>query len=418
MKIVLLNNNPVVGKLVTLSVQKTSDELRIAENIEAIEFGDYDLFIIDDALYSEDAMDEVRSKIDFKTSLFICSKDAKEQDGFTKILKKPFLPTDLVETLISLAKIAASQKLADDIVIQDDVLDDDFFNDFDDVVDDLEDIGSLEEVQEVDGVETLDEDLLDFDFSDDVQEEGVLDRDELQEVQSLLEETEDLQDTKEFDDFDFGDNKEEIVLDLENIKDDEDFDLEEIIEESETDSTFDESEALEDLSFEDDFSFEEDEQGKEIEPQEEVSEAQEESFEDGMLGMDEEEPSKEDLNDEDFDEEDLNEEELASQIQEAVDSLSDEDLQKELDEDILLNIGSLTSRDLKLAIGEEVSEEPPLVIQAKESEVKSSVEKPEGSSGANGIEALKKLLNILSQDDVAASLKGMKININITLGDA
>jgi len=408
MKIVLLNNNPVVGKLVTLSVQKTSDELRIAENIEAIEFGDYDLFIIDDALYSEDAMDEVRSKIDFKTSLFICSKDAKEQDGFTKILKKPFLPTDLVETLISLAKIAASQKLADDIVIQDDVLDDDFFNDFDDVVDDLEDIGSLEEVQEVDGVETLDEDLLDFDFSDDVQEEGVLDRDELQEVQSLLEETEDLQDTKEFDDFDFGDNKEEIVLDLENIKDDEDFDLEEIIEESETDGAFDEPKALEELSFEDDFSFEEDEQGKEIEPQEEIFEEQEESFEDEMLGMDEEEPS----------EENLNEEELASQIQEAVDSLSDEDLQKELDEDILLNIGSLTSRDLKLAIGEEVNEEPPLVVCAKESEVKSSVEKPEGSSGANGIEALKKLLNILSQDDVAASLKGMKININITLGDA
>jgi uncharacterized membrane protein len=38
-------------------------------------------------------------------------------------------------------------------------------------------------------------------------------------------------------------------------------------------------------------------------------------------------------------------------------------------------------------------------------------------SSNEGVEALKKLLKALSNEDVAASMKGMKININITLGD-
>jgi uncharacterized membrane protein len=81
----------------------------------------------------------------------------------------------------------------------------------------------------------------------------------------------------------------------------------------------------------------------------------------------------------------------------------------------------LTSRDLKLAIGEEVDEELPSVpcTKDKEVEVNGKEEKIESlSGGGNGVEALKKLLKVLSDEDVAASLKGMKININITLGDA
>jgi len=35
----------------------------------------------------------------------------------------------------------------------------------------------------------------------------------------------------------------------------------------------------------------------------------------------------------------------------------------------------------------------------------------------NGVEALKKLLQALSNEDVVASMKNMEININITLGD-
>lgn len=464
MNILLLNNNPVVKKLVTLSVQKTSDELHTAESVETIESGDYDLFIIDDALYSDEAMDEIASKISYSESLFICSKDAQEQAEFTKTLKKPFLPTDLVETLISLAKMVDTVELEkmDGIGENDfDAVDDALFHDFetDDSLDELDDLDALVEMEDLDMLEASDEEAYNNAALEDVKEEGVLDRDELQEVQSLLEETE----TEGFDDFDFDaieEGKEEDDLDL-NFDDaleveDVQTPKEELIEE------------LDDTIDEDAFSFEE-EETKEAEPEQEdeLLGHEEETDEDGMLDFEEELPEEvepqeqveaqeeveEALEEDSFEtenldeeveeeaaaeeeeeepqeeleeeaEEELEEEDLASQIQEAVASLSDEDLQREVDEDILLSIGSLTSKDLKLAIGEDVQEEQPELCDAKTSQdvtlekvdEQSSLEQT--SHNGNGVEALKKLLKALSNEDVAASLQGMKININITLGDA
>ena len=442
MNILLLNNNPVVNKLVTLSVQKTSDELHTAENIEAIESGEYDLLIIDDALYSDEAMDEIASKISFSESLFICSKDAQERAEFTKTLKKPFLPTDLVETLIALAKMVDTVELDKMDSIEesdlDALADDALFHDFetDESLDDLDDLDALEEVEDLDMFDTLDEAAYNDAALEDVKEECVLDKDELQEVQSLLEETE----TEGFDDFDFGttpDEEEDDALDFE----DDALELEDIQapkEELMEDSFSFEEDALHGLEEETDeeemLDFEEEAQ-EEVEAQEELEETlDEDDFEEEELEEDDLEEELEEvepqeelekaLQEDDVEEENLEEEDLASQIQEAVDSLSDEDLQSELDEDILLSIGSLTSRDLKLAIGEEVQEEQPDLYDAKTSqdatsettEVQRSIE--HSNQNGNGVEALKKLLKALSNEDVAASLQGMKININITLGDA
>lgn len=446
MNILLLNNNPVVNKLVTLSVQKTSDELHTAENIEAIESGDYDLLIIDDALYSDEAMDEIASKISFSESLFICSKDAQEQAEFTKTLKKPFLPTDLVETLIALAKMVDTVELdkMDSIEESDfDALSDDaLFHDFetDESLDDLDDLDALEEVEDLDMFDTSDEAAYNDAALEDVKEEGVLDKDELQEVQSLLEETE----TEGFDDFDFGttpDEQEDDALDFEDDAlelEDVQTPKEELMEDS---FSFEEEElepedallGLEEETDEEEMLDFEEEAQEEVAPQEELEETlDEDDFEEELEEVEPQEELEEALQEDDveeknLEEEELEEEDLASQIQEAVDSLSDEDLQSELDEEILLSIGSLTSRDLKLAIGEEVQEEQeeqPDLCDAKTSqdttsektEVQRSLEHT--SHNGNGVEALKKLLKALSNEDVAASLQGMKININITLGDA
>ncbi|MGE4397583.1 MAG: DNA topoisomerase IV, partial [Sulfurimonas sp.] len=101
MKILLINNNPVVNKLVTLSVQKTSDELDKVEKLEDIDSTSYDLVIVDDGVYSGELFDELKSKVKFSKSLYICAKDAKAAEGFNSTIHKPFLPTDLVETLVS-----------------------------------------------------------------------------------------------------------------------------------------------------------------------------------------------------------------------------------------------------------------------------------------------------------------------------
>ena len=109
-------------------------------------------------------------------------------------------------------------------------------------------------------------------------------------------------------------------------------------------------------------------------------------------------------------------------------------MQTELDEDILLNIDSLTSRDIKLAIGEEVEEESEEIDTTSEDEELEELESDseadvnislddevadvaEMPGNSSGVESLKTLLEALTDKNVAASLEGMKININITLGD-
>ncbi|MEA1892302.1 MAG: DNA topoisomerase IV, partial [Campylobacterota bacterium] len=125
---------------------------------------------------------------------------------------------------------------------------------------------------------------------------------------------------------------------------------------------------------------------------------------------------------------------LETQIESAVLELTDEDLASELDEDALLNIAvsgmdgldNLSTNDIKLAIGEEIEEaeeeqeveDDDLALQPLEMQEGSDTESEDLQEiPDNGAQALKTLLKALSNEDVVASLKGMKISINITLGD-
>lgn len=491
MKILLLNNNPVVNKLVTLSAQKTSNELSVAEDIEAIGSKNYDLLIVDDALYSEDIIQEISDKIGFNKSLYICSKDAKAVDTFTKTIKKPFLPTDLVELFISFGKHEKSNDLDkidafedngnDDVFENIDSIDD--FAELDNIIDDALESDDEAELNDVDLDEATDDDMdleelheldeLDEDLLlDEEENDGVLDKEELKEVKNLLDETEVQEDelkdddSLEFDDLDLDlneisddlDDDLGLSLDNEDEKADEEESEDELTELSdELDQALDledddsnEIEQKEDKTVADDFDdFEldlgkddeeddldeldevldlEDDDSNEVEQKDDMSDEEDEELElDSDKAQEKDENEIEDFDDfEDF-EIDSNKvddelDNLESQIQSAVKELSDEDLESEIDEDVLLDIGSLTSRDLKLAIGEEVSE----VADANEVHVddeeiiKDNFEEMEitpSNTEANGVEAIEKLLKILSDEGIVASLKGKKININITIGD-
>ena len=117
---------------------------------------------------------------------------------------------------------------------------------------------------------------------------------------------------------------------------------------------------------------------------------------------------------------------LEDAIQNAVESLTQEDLESELDEETLLQIAKneidpladLTSKDLKIALGEEVDEEEIEDVEEAITEASTVTEVADGAQEQNnGVKALKKLLEALNDKDVATSMKGMKISINITLGD-
>lgn len=98
MKIVLLNDNPVVSRLISIGLSKLGYEFSEVEDIAGI--GDIDLLICDSALMSENFNYESLAK----SVVYLVPKNYIKQDNQKHLLQKPFLPTDfigIVEEIIS-----------------------------------------------------------------------------------------------------------------------------------------------------------------------------------------------------------------------------------------------------------------------------------------------------------------------------
>jgi uncharacterized membrane protein len=345
LKILLLNDNPVVTKLVTLSAQKTDDDVEIINNIDDLTEGNYDLFAVDDALYSSELLDLLKGKINFKKSLFICSRDNEVKDTFSSVIKKPFLPTDLVELFTTINRNL-------DVEPSEDIEELETLEEIEDL-DDMKEVDALD-LEEINDLETdSDDDFLLEDLDDEGLGESILDDDEAQKVKDLLDD--ELLDYDEA--LDLEDEVDENLLDDDNYQSEDEIEPNENLE-------------LEDISFDD-------------------------AIEEDVLEVE---------LDTDF-------ADIESQIETAVADLDEEDLESEVDEDTLLGIANteldsldnINSKDLKLALGEDVEE----VV---------SIDKEEKDDN-DSVTALKKLLEALQNQDVAAAMKGAKITINITLGD-
>jgi uncharacterized membrane protein len=215
MNILLLNNNPVVTKLVTLSAQKTGDELNVVANLDEITQNSCDVLIFDDALFSEELYAEVMAQITCKKKMYMGSRGTQKPDDFDIMVNKPFLPTDLVDLFTTLSKevVNLQEEMPEfEVVDEELVLDEDHDNIEEELNLDEEELDlDLDEMNLDDAIESLDEELdlesleddlevseLDDDIQDELEplheeerlEEGVLDKDELQEVQALLEDEE------------------------------------------------------------------------------------------------------------------------------------------------------------------------------------------------------------------------------------
>lgn len=479
MRILLLNDNPVVRKLVALSAQKTKDDLDVIWSLDEIEYPHYDLLIIDDALYSDEAMAQLKAKISFRSSLLMATRGAATPAGFDKVINKPFLPTDLVELFVGIANTLPSASVED-------------------VLDNLVD----DEPQESDLEEYNLDDLLDEDAP---LKTNVLDSQEVQELQGLLDETDDEDENIEFDSAHFETPDVAIIEDLED-------ELEEVSMPSTQIEDLDELDDFEEPkeSLEDELSDEELEAMLSAGTVQSQSPKEEEIDLEALLAdMSAEELLDEPLSDDDF-------EDLEQQIQDAMGSLEPEDLEQSLDEiglddlaldsldddlngdvnnepdtsvlddeeelaaieddeldelvdedaaletlnddmsafdeeemagledltalESMLGLDDLDEREIRLAIGEEPDDEE-LDVRAGNSEHAAldvealseamgklpalaldeldlmEEEEPIESSPAAGMEALQSLLKALSNDEVAKSLKGLNISININFGN-
>jgi uncharacterized membrane protein len=195
MKIVLLNNNPVVEKLVTLSAQKIGSEISVMKELDEIEGLACDLLIVDDASYDAENFGAQKEKIEYKKSLYIYGKDAEAVEGFDLRIKKPFLPTDLVE-LLSNTAIQVKGEPAPTKTVEESVEEEpenDAIESLENIDLDTFDLGELG--NEIDALDTADfEQSLEQDLKEDEAPEEettpVLDQDDVKEVQQLLEDTE------------------------------------------------------------------------------------------------------------------------------------------------------------------------------------------------------------------------------------
>jgi uncharacterized membrane protein len=473
MNILLLNDNPVVTKLVTLSAQKTGSEIFIASNIDEIQGDSYDLIIVDEALYSLDLMDELKSKITYKHSLYMLSRGAQSVDGFDYEVKKPFLPTDLVELLSSIS--TALLKINDESVnLENEDLQEDFDMDKDLKAEVFIDSGIIDDDLDLDN---LDLNLDNLSIQDD-EIGSILDQDEVQEVKNLLDEAElqedeldfDLDDEFESNDTKFDDEKSLLSSDnlkIEELEDDFSFDdidlpvdfkeempeeklaLQEDSEEellSEDDEELITPETLlandeeideDDLNFDtlkDDFNF--DDIDIPVDFKREVPEKElqvpENSEGEPLLEDDEEliEPETVLVSDEEINEDDLNFDTLEDEIQSAVGALSQDDLDQEIDLnfDDLDEFATLDEKSLKIALGEEVEDvnedeltfDDELFIETEHElgeEIVPTMKEESSVTQTDGVDALKTLLKALSNEDVVASLKGMNVSINISFGN-
>lgn len=491
MNILLFNDNPVVRKLVALSAQKTKDELSVVWSTDEIDESGYDLLIIDDALYSDDVFAALKEDVAFKSTLLMATRGNAVPAGFDNVINKPFLPTDLVELFIQIQKKIESGPSAAAVSAPTvpEFDDEDAFAllpaeepaeaDEDDslAINLEEELPELGRITSDFGEEAFDEgldlgDLESFEEEDALM--GILDKEEVQEVRELLEDTESdlgeeeiavrgieefdlpeaLSDTEEAFDVDLpmeeesagfveeadeGDELETLNFDemLEALK--EDLTDEEILEEGDREDAAAQIGAFE-------------EEAPAVSAEEELLDDSDEALLE-MMGLEEEAEEIGGIDGELFeDDEDL--ENLERRIQEAVDDLEPDELDMAFEEEMFnaLETGAaeemdldfdeldmLDERELKMAIGEEVDDEDEPDIRVgeglyssldaealgeamgKTAEMTKSPEKEEPldvSGGAGeGVEALQALLKALSNEEVAKSLKGLNISININFGN-
>ena len=97
MKILLINDNPVVSRLLVLCTRGETVVLDEVINVNAVKDDGYDIVFVDEASY-ESNVAELFSVLDNCKKVFI-SYDNQPMDGFDVTIKKPFLPSQILELI-------------------------------------------------------------------------------------------------------------------------------------------------------------------------------------------------------------------------------------------------------------------------------------------------------------------------------
>jgi len=117
MDVLLINNNPVVNRLIELCFDKTEDSIAYQDSLKQDDLYRYDLLIIDDNSFDDDMKDILESThIGYR--VLLASKGFVGEDLiiFDEIIHKPFLPSRILDII---PKVPKQEKVHEDTKILD-----------------------------------------------------------------------------------------------------------------------------------------------------------------------------------------------------------------------------------------------------------------------------------------------------------
>jgi len=106
MKILLINNNPVVSRLTALSARKEEIEIDEIQEVTELSSDTYDIVFVDGDSWTKDVRDVITENIKAKKSvLFYTEGDDEEQGSFDITILKPFLPSEVSAVIRSVEEL-------------------------------------------------------------------------------------------------------------------------------------------------------------------------------------------------------------------------------------------------------------------------------------------------------------------------
>ena len=441
MRLLLLNNNPAVSRLIKLSVDKVGYAMDEFDDYGLVPLTNYDVIMVDNELYDEAELEALSEQVHCEYFIYICQRGSEKPALMNVSLEKPFLPTDFLTLLEKVKNVIDSFKVEEPkeepLSLKDN--NDDLIQAFD--IDEIDTFG-IEDENELDLLEEKEDDIEDENETklafEDIEDEEI--KEDALHVTLDLEEEEDELNSKLSDSLaDFAFEKDEEVLEEEekeeenqevdsfeeissSILDKDDInEVKQLLnenndeDEKEEDFNFSFHEATEGLIDEDDnkdFSFDKDLVAEEMKIEEDDTE---EELTLSSLEDNEVEDTIEELPSE-------TQEEIIDDFAEEIEEKIEEEAEQEETvtptvafEMLGMNALDVESLDdlnenlLKKAFGEEVEEEAtPQQESAHEIEVmRGEIE----SSIARSISGF------AQSDILREALKGMKINISITFDE-
>ena len=110
MRLLLLNNNPAVSRLIKLSAEKAGYELDEFEDYGLVPLVTYDVILVDNELYEETDVAALCEQVDCNYVVYICQRGSKKPETVNVSLEKPFLPTDFLVLMDKIKNVLTSHK--------------------------------------------------------------------------------------------------------------------------------------------------------------------------------------------------------------------------------------------------------------------------------------------------------------------